>query len=359
MSDKKSFFEYLGIADIERIHSQVFAWLFSNDCTALNSRQRNQLIKEIFKLENIGNILNTQTERGKIDILIQTDKEIIVIENKIKSSQHSDQLHTYKNYCEEEFRGYTKHFYFLTLIGEKTNHNDNYWNRITYTDVYKALKLVELNNNDTHSVIITEYVNLLERLTSVLEDFTKNVKDYDMVFQDGGKTKGEKINVSYENPNKQFIADNQLETILQKTYLASIVEKIGTGRITETRGDALIDFPLTEHIEYQGNKYSTMLEIQGDNLKFAFMIMDNYPQSDKKWIADIIPMMEKLLEIENKAGFVKLNKPKSKAYVSISKKLKTPYWRMEMDKLIEFIKTEIANGQNLTDKLLELIALEQ
>ena len=355
-SDKKSFFEYLGIADIERIHSQIFAWLFSNDCTALNSNQRNQLIKKIFNLENISNIINTQTERERIDILIQTENEIIVIENKIKSSQHSDQLNTYKNYCEKEYPNHIKHFYFLTLIGETTNDND--WNRISYTHIYNVLKSVKLNNSDSHSIIISEYINFLERLASVVTDFTNNAKNYDMVFQDGNKKKSEKINFNYKNRNEKFIADNQLETILQKAYLASISERIGTGYITETRGDALIDFSLKRDIEFQGNKYVTILQIQRHNIKFAFAIMDNYLQSNKQLIVDIIPLME-ILRTENDIDYIKLNKPKSKAYVSISKKLKTHYWHMEIDKLTEFINSEIANGQILTNRLLELITHKQ
>ncbi len=97
-----------------------------------------------------------------------------------------------------------------------------------------------------------------------------------------------------------------------------------------------------------------MLQIQGDNVKFAFVIRDNYSQSNKQWLVDIIPQVE-ILRKENNVGYIKLNKPKSKAYVSISKKLKTHYWHMDFDKLTEFIHSEIANGQILTDKLLELI----
>ena len=44
---RKSFFEYLGIADIERVHSQFFAWIFSSDCQAIDSTYKNDLLKKL------------------------------------------------------------------------------------------------------------------------------------------------------------------------------------------------------------------------------------------------------------------------------------------------------------------------
>ena len=114
---KKSFFEYLGLADVERIHSQFLAWVLSPDCNAVNQIERKNLFREIFNVN--GTITDIQTERNRIDILISTAKDIIVIENKIKSSQHSNQLENYRKFCKKSFPFHKIHYFFLTLIKEK------------------------------------------------------------------------------------------------------------------------------------------------------------------------------------------------------------------------------------------------
>ena len=354
---KKSFFEYLGIADVERIHSQFFAWIFSSDCNAIDSIQKDELLQKVFRLKSNSHILNTQTERDGIDILIETDKEIVVIENKIKSSQHSNQLERYKEFCEKHFLNKKKYYHFLTLIGEHTEHQE--WIRISYLQIYNSLKSLKLKPEENHSVIINEYLIFLDRLVSVVEDFKKNASKYDMMFLDGKKKKEHKINAEYTNDNEKFIAANQLETILQKCYLSSLVEEIKTpkGLITDTRGDALVDFPLQRDIEYEGRYYTTIIQLQEDTIKFAFAIYgENYPKSDKKWIDKVIPKMEKLSS-ENNHDYHKLNKPKSKAYVSISKKLTGHYWHMNIGELANRVKKEIENGKELTEQLLKQLHL--
>src|SRR4051812_10929012 len=122
--DQKSFFEYLGIAHMERMHSQMLAWIFSKDCCALNSQSKVTLLNKIFHLENDRKILNVHTESNNIDILIETDKEIIIVENKIKSSQHSNQLTRYQDYCNKNYINVKPKFYYLTFIDEDSL-NDN------------------------------------------------------------------------------------------------------------------------------------------------------------------------------------------------------------------------------------------
>lgn len=349
----KSFFEYIGLADVERIHSQFLAWVFSEDCNAIEATEKQNLLKTIFSAG--GQIEQIQTERNRIDILIQTSTDIVVIENKIKSSQHSNQLSNYKQYCDKEFPSHRKHFFFLTLIDEKTSEKD--WQRISYSIIYRHLTSLKLKENNTHSSIINEYLIFLKRLDEVVAHFAENVKQYDMVFLDGKKKKQDKKRTDYKTENEWFIASNQLETILQKSYLSLLVEQVKTpiGFITDTRGDALVDFPLQDNINYEGRNYSTILQLQEDTIKFAFAIYGNdYTKSKKEWVSKVIPLMKKMSE-ENTFGYRKLNPPKSKAYISISKKLKEHYWHLSLDDLTKFVRDEIENGKELTKTLTKLL----
>ena len=354
MKNRKSFFEYLGIAHVEKIHSQFLAWIISPDCFAIDKEQKEKFLKEVFQLKNNSNITRIYTERDDIDILIETNNEIIIIENKIKSSQHSNQLNRYKELCEKDFPNTPKFFYFLTLIGETTD--DETWSRISYNRIYSCLIQLHLQLNECHSMIVTEYISYIKRLTEIVDDFIQNVKTYDMVFKDGKKKKKDKIDFRYGNDNETFIAFNQLETILQKSYLALLVEKVQTakGIISDTRGVALVNFPLKNDIEYAEMTFGTAIQLQQDTIKFSFAVRDNYSKSDKKWIENAIPKM-KLLSTNNKVDYHKCNEPKTKAYVSISKKLKQHYWHMELDDLVHFIENEIEHGKSLTTELVQLL----
>ncbi|WP_426485309.1 PD-(D/E)XK nuclease family protein [Flavobacterium sp. 2] len=346
----RTFFEYLGIADMERIHSQILAWIFSSDCNALNDSQKCNLLMTVFNLENVFEIKNILTESQRIDILIETDSDLIVIENKLKSSQHSNQLERYVELFSRTHKVKPK-FYFLTLIDEIVK--DPNWKRISYTRIFEALKKIRLNE-DSHSVILSEYITYLGKLSGLLIDFQNDSKKYDMVFLDGKKKKADKLNILYKNEYEKFIAENQLETILQKSFLTSLslrIEKVSTF-VADTRGDALIDFHLKPNIYFGGKKYMTMIQLQNDVIKFAFVVAEKYGTSKKDWIQSMIPKMEEL-SLENTFGYFKCNRPKTKAYISISKKLTRNYWHMNMDELVIFIEKEIDNGNRLTE-LLEL-----
>jgi len=356
MTSQKSFFEYLGIADVERIHSQFFAWIFSPDCSAIDTKQKNKLLQDIFQLNSNSHLQCVHTERNGIDILIQTDKEIIIIENKIKSSQHSNQLDRYKEFCEKSFPGDHKHYYFLTLIGEDTDDKD--WKRISYAHIYKHLKLLKLKTSENHTIIVKEYLIFLDRLVSVVEDFEKNASKYDMVFLDGKKKKEDKINALYKCPNEEFIAANQLETILQKSFLSVLVESIESskGRVGDTRGEALVDFSIARNINYNGLIYGSTIQLQGDTIKFSVAIQGE-SISEIELIETVIPFME-TLKVKNSFGYTKLNKPKKKAYVSISKRLDEHFWHKTFADLSVFLKKEIENGKSLTEQLIALIKVE-
>lgn len=346
----RTFFEYLGIADMERIHSQILAWIFSSDFGGLTEKQKITLLEKTFGLNNIASIEKILTETYRIDILIETDKELIVIENKIKSSQHSDQLARYVEHFKKTHKIQPK-FYFLTLIEEKVK--DSNWTRISYHHIYECLSTMELLDN-SQSIIFKEYRTYLAKLTSLLSEFQMNTAKYDMVFLDGKKRKEDKVNFIYQNEHERFIADNQLETILQKSFLSSLSQRIidVESSVMDTRGDALIDFYLKVDIPFNKKKYTTMIELQGNIIKFAFVIsgFNEYNNSKKDWIKDIVPIMEELAKT-NPFSYTKCNKPKSKAYISISKKLEQKYWHMAPEDLVKLIQNEIQNGFNLTESL--------
>ena len=352
-NSSKSFFEYLGLADVERIHSQFLAWVLSTNCNALDQKERDHLLLDLFGIS--GPITSIQTERNRIDILIETPTDVIVIENKMKSSQHSNQLAIYEAYVNETYPNHSPHYFFLTLVNEKTS--KQIWKRLTYSLLFKKLSSLKIISGTNHSVILAEYLLFLQRLDEVVTDFHSHVQQYDMVFLDRKKKKHEKIESDYKTENEWFIASNQLETILQKSFLIALVDEVKNpvGRISETRGDALVDFKIESDLQFEGRLYSTALQLQGETIKFTFAIQSSdYLTSKKQWIENIIPLFKQLIQ-ENSYGYKKLNKPKNLAYLSISKKLDKYYWQRTLPELAGFIQEQMQHCKEMTKYVKEKI----
>ena len=47
---EKCFFDTLGVADMEKVPSAVIAWIFSDECTALDIKQKSYLLCDMYKI---------------------------------------------------------------------------------------------------------------------------------------------------------------------------------------------------------------------------------------------------------------------------------------------------------------------
>ena len=247
-----SFFDKIGVADMEKVHSAVISWMFSDDCCALNKQQKSELLCSLFNVRSVQafNSFEVKVEHHDIDILIITDNDTCwVIENKVKSSQHSNQLDKYydiingipvktgrKTHIIEDYKALNKHFCYLTLVNEQPQYINNVWVNTTYKDFSKALKdaLFNVNPNDDY-IILKEYLCCITNLAKALDDFINNHQQYPEVFVNGANKK--------KNTGK-FVAGKGLETIFQKCFLSHIIDKTQNYRdfdISETHGIALAE----------------------------------------------------------------------------------------------------------------------
>lgn len=144
--DKKlipTFFEHIGLADLEKVHSNTLAWIFSEDCNALHPEDKIKIINDIFNLDIIGRSIRTFTEYKNIDIVFKIGDVLIVIENKFKTGLHENQLENYeeeilKELINNDLPEQNGYFYYLTLYTtlEKLPKD---WQRVTYDDILKGL----------------------------------------------------------------------------------------------------------------------------------------------------------------------------------------------------------------------------
>lgn len=263
-----NFFDAIGVADMEKVHSAVIGWMLSDKCDAFGSeglKKRSELLQTIFGVENpIDSFdeIESYIEWMKIDILIVTIKDgarkCWLIENKIKSSQHSNQLYRYEEIITNPDNGYAscdKEYCFLTLIPEKPQNNN--WKNAKYTALKDgldhALQNSTLPRNEKHFTILTEYrdcvSNLCDSLSNFLDHYCQDeFRAYSNVFTDGSLQKEKKSREKVPSSGKYagFIRDNGLETIFQKCFLQRIITEADLSSLVntlhETRGNAFIDF---------------------------------------------------------------------------------------------------------------------
>ncbi|CAL2082909.1 conserved hypothetical protein [Tenacibaculum dicentrarchi] len=340
----RTFFEYLGIADMEKIHSQILQWILSKDNKSLTSNQKNEFISDFLNITNF-EVSEIITEYEKIDILIKSQNGVICIENKLKSSQHSNQLNRYKESIQQKYGNINTDFFFLTLIDEKSN-NDN-WKNISYNQLLNSLQKLKIQNN-TDGLILLEYIKTLENFSIIIADFLETPSDFINVFDDGHKTKHQKKE-EIKNPKQRFISDNQLETIFQKMYFKKVADLLNLTDyyIVETHGNAILGVPIEKEILIDGKYFNFGFDYQKGTFK-TMCISTDYENSKSTDIPSQIPELFEKIKHNQKYGYKRVNKPRTKAQHSLTKNNKNNIG-IDIKQFAEIFKIEM----NLSKELIQ------
>lgn len=350
-----TFFDAIGTADMERVHSGVIGWLLSSRCEAFTITEQSNILNSLFGIQN-GATYKTIApclEYDHIDIYIKTtdangNDEEWIIENKVKSSQGDNQLSNYQN--NTNINGANAHFLLLTLIDETPKVSN--WKNKKYSDLYKILcNQYRGGQNAAHCAIIDEYINTIGQLSDLVNDFIANPQSYPNVFTDASLKKSKKRRNHYQPFTLQYISDNNLETLLQKLYFTKVKELIKqdvegklSGRaydcqIGETHGNAEIVIKLIP-----GND-EIQFDIAFQNGTFKYAVSKDYDDTknrepNKKAIEqNFSPAIEAIFKRCYTRG-MKLNKPRSRARVSISRPWDRDWWKKNMQDVADEIKKE-------------------
>lgn len=150
----------------------------------------------IFDIDN-WNFTETEVLREwrNIDILIKDDnhKLICVIENKIYSKEHSEQLRRYKEIVEVEYPDYQKMFVYLTIEGDEASEDD--YLSINYHDIIKIISHIIENKSTSIGqevlIFISHYREMFRRYimeNSEIQEicrkiYKKHKKALDLIFE--------------------------------------------------------------------------------------------------------------------------------------------------------------------------------
>lgn len=403
---QRSFFDLLALADVERVHSSVIGWLLSDGCNALSIEERSQVLHKLFGVEEtkVYKEIKMELEWENIDIFWETKDEngidaCWVLENKIKSSQHSNQLEKYRECVEGIYQNRAK-YCFLTVIGEPAKSSEVEYKNRTYADLVAILKpYFEGSKAEPHWIIAREYFETIRRMTEVTETFLKTPANFPEVFTDGNKSMREKHN----NPewdklpeDKKYISEKGMETLMQKYYLYKVIEAvlgkpqktlIKRWHVGETRGNADMAIHFEKYPErvfvdekkkesywvYDSeDEIPYQFDISFQNGTFKFAISDRY-WSNECWfngkhvsrsqeaVKKFVELWEKILE-NLKNEDMTLNHPKNngRARLSLSYSIaklesrrKDPWYCWDKEVFIEVVKREFEKAFDLRRKAIE------
>lgn len=357
---QRSLFEMLGIADQERIHTQVFAWLLSPVDSPLNETQRIILLNEVFDIKiSIKKLkeVKVYTELYKLDLVIWHPEYLIVVENKIKSHQGVDQLKKYNSQI-DDIRAILKcsseiklRKVFLTLSGEKSSDD---WVDVDYEKLYNALSKMKLVDNTYES----DYLGLLYKMLTARECFINDHRKYLKVFERSGMKTSDRVQKPLgesEDPVVKFISGNHLERIFIEILYRKVIEiteikeKV---KIEESRGRAMIHFDIFTFV-YRDKKLYAGFQFQDNTTKLNISAIEYY-DSNSDWLEEnFINKLDELLKL-NSSDYKRINAAKIRAYRSWSKKLDKDF-QIEVMSIQDFsgnLNKQVKSAKEIWSKVL-------
>jgi hypothetical protein len=209
--DKFNIFSSLGIINQEIRHSNFLAWIldpnethnlsdyftvsFLKQVTFNNSNPDSKI--SLFDIDTL-DLTDTQVLRewNNIDVLLVNEdhKLLCVIENKVDSKEHSNQLKRYKDIVESNYPDYRKLFVYLTVNGEVAEGEATYVS-VSYREVSELInRLLERKAtqlSDEVTVFIRHYNDMIKRY--IMEEseiqelceqlYKKHKKALDLIFK--------------------------------------------------------------------------------------------------------------------------------------------------------------------------------
>ena len=335
----KNFFNAIGVASMEKIHSAMIAWILDdkNDKNIVKEQSeeslfatfpkevRSEILCKMFGIEYKREFESIQThvEWNDIDIMIETidknNREIWVIENKLKTPEHKSnsdkkriwQTEKYVKLIQKEFKGLNHHYMLLSLGGDEAKYKTEVvsWNSFSYSDLYELLnekykeqeEIVEYRQ-------IKEYIYSIERMITELENFKDKPSSYSIVFEPKKKKEKKAKLLLEEHLNENvkkayYILENGLETIFQKEFLKKIVDdaQLKTLKegmvIDEDNGTAEFDYTIARFDKYAkvDDDGNLLFQIQFQNGAFKVVIIhQNYRNNKPEHFEDIYGNKDKL-----------------------------------------------------------------
>ena len=175
--DQVNIFSVLGLTNTEIRHSNMLAWLFDSKANhGLGNNFIKNFLEPKLKKEDKDKLnsydFRVYRELEHIDLLLvsEAEKIVVVIENKIWTKNHDNQLTTYNEFINEAYKdkGFSIYQFYLTPdgdtpINEKGDISE--WNPLSYKNIIDTLvntkSIAKLKPESR--LLINNYINILRR----------------------------------------------------------------------------------------------------------------------------------------------------------------------------------------------------
>ena len=184
---KPNIFSILKIEKAEIRHSNFLAWLLDpSGSHNLNDRVLKWFLKEVFSDQKIDwmdeftvdgltfHTIQIYREYKNIDLILVCDEFVIAIENKVLSTEHSNQLTRYEEIVKKDFNNKKHAFIYFTLYGDEPEKEENASIYVNYSYIRFDAILSQIVNiysdilPDKAFVYIQDYIEILRRF--VMQD---------------------------------------------------------------------------------------------------------------------------------------------------------------------------------------------
>lgn len=187
---QNNIFTILKVEDVEVRHSNFLAYLLQNNvcflklflCYKKICNLDSQIVEKLIKTPiDVNREYKKEMHKRSIDIVMSFPEEkfVVVIENKIYSSEGENQLSDYYNYINDstQFVGYTKKYIYLTLQGDLPEREEDrlHWSSVSYAAILDILLKTKRKNNTIQDILIGNYIDILKEKTVIVMD---RVQDY-------------------------------------------------------------------------------------------------------------------------------------------------------------------------------------
>jgi hypothetical protein len=261
-------FETLDAVRAEIRHSNVLAWLMSPNANhGLGDRFLRSFLKHLFadnrdaiKSEltffhiegfNLDDV-EIRREWNRIDLLLVSEANnlVVVIENKVGTDEHDDQLNRYFRLVSEEFPECHKIFVFLTPEGLTPSDEAN-WIIFDYPRIYYILRRLLESRKNTLSEgacdFINQYCIILRRYSmpgSEIEEicrriYQKHRQALDLIFEYKSDSQLEVSEIVQDlvKKNDNLVVDGATKTVIRFTSrrLDDVIPKKGQGWVSSNR----------------------------------------------------------------------------------------------------------------------------
>ncbi len=285
--DSFNIFDVLKISKTEIRHSNMIAWLFNpHENHGLNDSFIKNLVSRIVKNKNYGNAnplelmvedfssVQINREWENIDLLCVSNNFVIVIENKIDSGEHDNQLEIYRKKIETRYKKLSKIFLYLTPDGLLPSDEEN-WNVLSYWDILISIEnAFDLHKNDLLSgqkTLIQDYINILRSKIvedKALVDICKKIylqykPALDLIFENRGNLVAESIIEAFKELNIEL--DNTRTTNRWFVFYSKEMDKI-LPCLENAKGSWNDNHTYNYWISVEDNTLTGCFELGGTNL---------------------------------------------------------------------------------------------